>query len=101
MAIGPQASGVVTRYNATTPCTCARSLRDRYEPHTCTPGVCPPPCTRDVRGPGVSVDGGPVGLDDEPGAAEFDDVLAEDLAGLGVADVEVQRVAAVGHLRRA
>src|SRR3954470_19584581 len=41
------------------------------------------------------------GPHDEPGSAELDDVLAEDVARLAVADVVVERVPAVGDLARA
>src|SRR3954471_22782407 len=41
------------------------------------------------------------GTHDQPGSAELDNVLAEDVARLGVAEVVVERVSAIGDLARA
>src|SRR3954452_16102260 len=47
------------------------------------------------------MNGGAGGPHHEPGSAELDDVLAEDVARLAVADVVVERVSSVGDLARA
>src|SRR3954452_16911774 len=47
------------------------------------------------------MNGGAGGPHNEPGSAELDDVLAEDVTRLGVAEVVVERVSAVGDLTRA
>src|SRR4051794_38020923 len=47
------------------------------------------------------MNGGAGGPHDEPGSPELDDVLAEDVARLAVADVVVERVSAVDDLARA
>src|SRR4051812_16109546 len=47
------------------------------------------------------MDGGAGGSHYQPGPAELDDVLAEDVARVAVAEVVIQRVPVVGDLARA